>query len=366
VSVSVRLRPASDASSAAAWRTDDGRALCLGGREYRGFLSSVVCGSEQAEAYDAIAAPLLEELRRGYSCTLLAYGQTGSGKTHTVFGPPGSLTEASLDGELDGDGAPRQWGLLPRIALSLLQQGTATVHASAIEIYGDAAFDLLADRAPLSVGVQRAGRAVGGGPTCTTSSGNGAATDGAVGADLAVNDVHPPACRCGKCFLAKKEELAARLAKRDARQTKGAPRDGASAPVPSGKSQAAGGGRRGGGGREARADEEVSTIGETRVELRTPADVASLSRTVELTRVAVGHALNARSSRSHCFVHLHVSERARGAGGAETVVARTLVCVDLAGSERILRTGVEGLAQRQAVGINSSLTALGKVGWHGS
>ena len=33
----------------------------------------------------------------------------------------------------------------------------------------------------------------------------------------------------------------------------------------------------------------------------------------------------------------------------------------MAGSERILKSGVEGLAQKQAVGINSSLTALGKV-----
>ena len=44
---------------------------------------------------------------------------------------------------------------------------------------------------------------------------------------------------------------------------------------------------------------------------------------------------------------------------------RQFCCVDLAGSERILRTGVAGEAQKQAVGINGSLTALGKVegGW---
>ena len=37
------------------------------------------------------------------------------------------------------------------------------------------------------------------------------------------------------------------------------------------------------------------------------------------------------------------------------------MCVDLAGSERINRTGVEGVAQKQAVRINGSLTTLGKV-----
>ena len=97
-------------------------------------------------------------------------------------------------------------------------------------------------------------------------------------------------------------------------------------------------------------------MGETRVELTSAADVAKLARTVELTRVAVGHLLNARSSRSHCFVHLHLTERRGGA-----VTKRQFVCVDLAGSERILRTGVAGEAQKQAVGINGSLTALGKV-----
>lgn len=38
-----------------------------------------------------------------------------------------------------------------------------------------------------------------------------------------------------------------------------------------------------------------------------------------------------------------------------------MLFVDLAGSERILKTGVEGVARAQAMCINSSLTALGKV-----
>ena len=125
----------------------------------------------------------------------------------------------------------------------------------------------------------------------------------------------------------------------------------------------------------------MSTVGERRIELKSAADVARLARTVELTRVATGHLLNARSSRSHCLVHLYLTEkRSRGGdggdgggggrgsgggggggGGGEVLFRRQLLCVDLAGSERILRSGVEGLAQKQAVGINGSLTALGKV-----
>eukprot|EP00966_Prymnesium_polylepis_P270416 6246937-Prymnesium_polylepis.1 len=64
---------------------------------------SIVVGSDQAQAYEHIAAPLVDRLLEGYSCSLMAYGQTGSGKTHTIFGPPGVLTEAALS-EVDGDG----------------------------------------------------------------------------------------------------------------------------------------------------------------------------------------------------------------------------------------------------------------------
>jgi kinesin family protein 5 len=43
------------------------------------------------------------------------------------------------------------------------------------------------------------------------------------------------------------------------------------------------------------------------------------------------------------------------------VTKRQLLVVDLAGSERILRSGAEGVAAAQAMAINTSLTALGKV-----
>ena len=58
--------------------------------------SSVIVGSDQSTCFDAVGAPLLSKMAQGFNTTLLAYGQTGSGKTYTVFGPTGSLTEASL------------------------------------------------------------------------------------------------------------------------------------------------------------------------------------------------------------------------------------------------------------------------------
>ena len=181
VSVSVRLRPPVSRAEPAVRVATNG-SLNVQGREYHGFLTSLVTGSDQSVAYRAIAAPLLDQLKRGYSCTLLAYGQTGSGKTHTIFGPTGSLTEASLSEALDADGVPFSWGLFPRVALALLRMGAGTLYASAVEIYGEHAYDLLNARAPLSVGTKKAGRSVGGGPTCLAHQmGTGAASSGAVG-----------------------------------------------------------------------------------------------------------------------------------------------------------------------------------------
>ena len=290
------------------------------------FASSCVTGSDQQTAFDAIAAPLLARMRQGYSSTLLAYGQTGSGKTHTMFGPPGSLTEANL--REAGGAVPESWGLLPRAALELLRSG-GTIHASAVEVYQERAYDLLSDRSPLTVGTKSGGRKVGAGAVNTLGDASQKAHHG----------THPHGCRCGKCWKAQQQELAARIAKRDNNQNQQAAASGRSARIAA-----------------AAAPVEYNTVGETLWKLETAADVARLARTVEITRVAAGHALNARSSRSHCLVHLHYTENVNG-----KVSRWQLVVVDLAGSERISKSGVEGDGKKQATAINASLTVLGKV-----
>lgn len=42
--------------------------------------------TSQADVYQSVVAPLIEEVLAGYNCTVFAYGQTGSGKTHTMIG----------------------------------------------------------------------------------------------------------------------------------------------------------------------------------------------------------------------------------------------------------------------------------------
>ena len=345
VSVHARIKPPTADKWPSVHPSDEGVVVCSKHADtvLDGF-GSIVVGSEQAEAYDAIAAPLVDQLLEGYSCTIMAYGQTGSGKTHTIFGPPGALTEAAL---LENDGyggaatAPVEWGLFPRIALELLASGKGTLHASAVEVYQEKAFDLLADRLHLAVGAQKVGRQVA----------------GAKGAkDATAAAPHKSTCSCRSCYLAKEEEKKARAAGTFKPKPKAAARQ-SFVELSAGRTNSAKG--VGAGATKARAgapEEYFATIGETRVLLMEPSDVARLARTIELTRTAVGHLLNARSSRSHCLVHLHLTEEVGGA-----IMKRQLLFVDLAGSERILRSGAEGVAAAQAVAINSSLTALGKV-----
>ena len=297
VMVSVRIRPPPNQTRICLQASPEG-AVLLEGKEgvstLDGFNAVVDGGCDQNDAYRAIAEPLMERLKKGYSCTLIAYGQTGSGKTHTVFGPPGVLTEAALletDGGTQGAiSAPAAWGILPRIALELISSGAGTLQASAIEVYQERAYDLLNDRVQLTVGTQKQGR---------KSKAAGAS-------DKGNEAVHKSTCKCRECYLAKEAEAKARKERLAGRPrstpqsflqlSDGAPLESAGAPT------------------GAQADVSFATVGETRVHLRSPGDVARLARTVELTRTALGHNLNARSSRSHCLVHLHLTERAATAG----------------------------------------------------
>ena len=161
---------------------------------------------------DALASRLVSRAQEGYSCTLMAYGQTGSGKTHTMFGPPGCLTEASVAAA--GGGIPADWGLFPRSVLLMMQVPgvvLGSVHASAVEVYHENVFDLLDDRSQLALGTSKPmGNKVGGKADIGLSGPKGTGP-------LSLNGVHPASCTCRKCFQANE---AAKVAARAARQTK--------------------------------------------------------------------------------------------------------------------------------------------------
>ena len=329
INVSIRVRPPRSTSSSTSVDVVSAGRIQVNSTTNKSKsydFSAVVEGSDQELAYNRIAQPLLGGLRRG-PCTLCAYGQTGAGKTHSVFGPAGCLTVTSV-AQAKG-GLPDEWGFFPRLVLDILRMDPRSViHASAIEIYQDAPYDLLADRAPLSVGIKRAGLKVGRGTV--TVHGN----------DRVSNHcgTHPPGCSCRKCFEAITKLKALHAA---------AARNGANNKSPQQKKQ------------DDLQRDEFATVGETLQRLETAEDIARFALLVEGTRTSVGHALNDRSSRSHCLINVHVSLQANP--GAKKRVQRKLLIVDLAGSERIAKSGVTGVARHQATSINGSLTVLGKV-----
>lgn len=342
VSVSVRIRPGGSAVTPSG---NSGGIAC--GSTAFGYPAHVIQGSDQA-ATSVLSSNLLDKfVRGGMSCTLMAYGQTGSGKTYTMFGPPGSLTEASL--EQAAGAVPGPWGVFPRVMMELLgapELAGATFHASAIEIYMEHAYDLLSSRKPVKVGTAKgAGR----GNLVVADIGKAPILSGDV---VIVGGVHPSGCSCFDCFkktgglVGKRRGPPAGPAGASSTSKPGVPRlSKVAAKLKTTVASSAADG------------EHFGTEGETMWPLRSPTDVARLARLVESERVAHSHALNDRSSRSHCLVRVHCTL----IDAAGKSLKRLFLFVDLAGSERIKKTEVVDARQKEAANINQSLTTLGRV-----
>lgn len=80
---------------------------------------------------------------------------------------------------------------------------------------------------------------------------------------------------------------------------------------------------------------EYSAKGQSQIELNSREELLNLMKVIEATRTAKSHALNDRSSRSHCLVTIKLT-RKKG----NSVQTSKFTFVDLAGSERINKTGV--------------------------
>jgi hypothetical protein len=359
IRMSVRVRPTPLGDPCAVNLDPRTGALALTTGDVFNYASSVVVGSDQDVAYDALCAPLIRHALTGYDCTLVAYGQTGSGKTHTMFGPPGCLVEARVRqwrGESGGKStdAPRDWGLFPRAVLELMRTpGVRSIRASAVEVYHENVFDLMNAREQLSVGSSKTkfGRRVEG---STESGSDDVAARGGQGG------VHPSCCTCHKCFQLQ------RKAKERVRAERALTASSRSS------SRAVSGGTKASSSSTQQTNETFSTVGETPVlldapqtretfsavgetlvPLDTPESLAQFARSIEATRTSKSHLLNDRSSRSHCLVKV----RAKKADGTRVCI----MFVDLAGSERVARTGATGDAKLEAQAINGSLSALGRV-----
>ncbi|GAB4851856.1 Kinesin-like protein KIN-12B [Ancistrocladus abbreviatus] len=104
-------------------------------------------GASQADIFQLVGAPLVENCLAGFNSSVFAYGQTGSGKTYTMWGPANGLLEENLLCD--------QQGLTPRVFYRLFsrineeqinnadKQLKYQCRCSFLEIYNEQITDLL-------------------------------------------------------------------------------------------------------------------------------------------------------------------------------------------------------------------------------
>lgn len=104
----------------------------------------------QEQVYEKVAEPVLQEVLKGFNCTIFAYGQTGTGKTYTM--------EGDLE-EVEGL-QERNAGIIPRTIRKLFDElktrdPKSHVMVSMLELYNEELRDLLCgaegERKPLSL-----------------------------------------------------------------------------------------------------------------------------------------------------------------------------------------------------------------------
>jgi kinesin family protein 11 len=99
--------------------------------------------ASQKDIYTSAIAPIVEDVLKGYNCTVFAYGQTGTGKTYTMEGLTSSSTNTTQKWKNN-----QHAGIISRavhhIFESLEKSGTEyCVKVSHLELYNEELFDLL-------------------------------------------------------------------------------------------------------------------------------------------------------------------------------------------------------------------------------
>ena len=119
------------------------------------------------------------------------------------------------------------------------------------------------------------------------------------------------------------------------------------------------GGQAGGASLDIRqgADNNVSVPGLVSMPVNSLQDVMNVFGRGAANRATASTNLNEHSSRSHLIVQVDVTTTK----GSDMPLRGRLNLVDLAGSERVGKSGVTGLAMKEAQHINKSLSALGDV-----
>ncbi|CAH0557067.1 unnamed protein product [Brassicogethes aeneus] len=98
--------------------------------------------SSQLSLYTNVVEPMIDDVIKGYNCTVFAYGQTGSGKTFTMSGGDSQCDE-NWKNDVDA-------GFIPRAAGNIIEKinlisSECAVRVSYLELYNEEIRDLLSD-----------------------------------------------------------------------------------------------------------------------------------------------------------------------------------------------------------------------------
>ncbi|RLN41120.1 kinesin-like protein KIN12B [Panicum miliaceum] len=103
--------------------------------------------ASQADAFDLVGLPMIENALAGFNTSLVCYGQSGTGKTYTMWGPLGAMVDSGSD-HADRGVVPRVFqNLFSRIQRtqesSLEKQTSYQCRCSFLEVHNEQINDLL-------------------------------------------------------------------------------------------------------------------------------------------------------------------------------------------------------------------------------